>query len=382
MIGLTLANLLRNVDLRIAIIDSVVPKEVDDSIDMRVSAINRSSVDIFKITGAWSKISSKRVSPFRSMHVWDSTGAGSIHFDSAESGLDSLGYIIENSVIQQALLNNITGVENIDWLCPKKVDSIVLSESTADALHRVYIDDGDVLECKLLVGADGANSLVREVAGIELKRDSYQQSAIVCTVATEEPHVDTAWQCFLPSGPLAFLPLWNGDCSIVWSMDDARIEELLTLNDAAFCRRLEEAFQFQLGKVESVSKRASFPLGHGHVDYYIRPGVALVGDAAHTIHPLAGQGANLGFHDVACLAEVIVEAKRKQRQWYASHTLRKYERTRKGENRLMESTMSGFKYLFCNENPLLSTLRNAGLGIVDHLPLLKEQLMNYAIGHN
>jgi 2-octaprenylphenol hydroxylase len=211
-------------------------------------------------------------------------------------------------------------------------------------------------------------------------RKSYRQKAIVCTVATEQDHQRTAWQCFLPSGPLAFLPLADGSCSIVWSLDEAEVEKMMALDDGAFSARLAEAFEYQLGSVTAVSARAVFPLGHGHVDHYVSPGMALIGDAAHNIHPLAGQGANLGIMDAACLAEVISGALLQQRQWHALHTLRKYERRRKGDNRLMETTMTAFKYLFGNDNPVLSELRNIGLTAVDHAPPIKQLFINQALG--
>jgi 2-octaprenylphenol hydroxylase len=376
MVGLTLANALCDSGLSIGIIEQRTPPEVTDEIDNRVSAINRASMQIFKSTGVWGTMTAKRACAFQEMHVWDATGAGSIHFDGAELGLDALGYIIENTIIQQALLQGVENADNVDWLCPSQIDSIELSEDS----HRVHLEGGKKLECKLLVGADGARSIVREAAGIEFKRSSYGQRGVVCTVATEQPHAETAWQCFLPSGPLAFLPLVDGRSSIVWSLDENRVEEILALGDESFCRELEQAFGYQLGAVTSASARAAFPLGHGHVNQYVQHGLALVGDAAHNIHPLAGQGANLGFLDAASLAEVVLQAKQASRQWWASHTLRKYERARKGDNRLMETSMTGFKVLFGNDNPLLSMLRNAGLGLTDQVPAVKYRLMKHAMG--
>lgn len=376
MVGLTLANALRDSGLSIGVMEQRTPQAVTDEIDNRVSAINRASMQVFQSTGTWDAMLQQRACAFQEMHVWDATGAGSIHFDSAELGIDALGYIIENSVIQQALLQGIEQSENVDWLCPINIASVEWSEE-----HRcIHLDDGTSLQCELLVGADGAQSVVREAAGIEFKRSSYGQQGIVCTATTEQPHADTAWQCFLPSGPLAFLPLADGRCSIVWSLDENRVEEMMALDDESFCRALEQAFGYQLGAVTAVTERAAFPLGHGHVNQYVRQGLALVGDAAHNIHPLAGQGANLGFLDAACLAEVVLQAKASKRQWSALHTLRKYERARKGDNRLMETSMTGFKVLFGNENPVLSMLRNAGLGLTDQVPPLKYQLMKHAMG--
>ena len=375
VVGLTLANLLRDSGLQIGVLEKFEPKVVSDEVDIRVSAINRASLNIFKSIGAWSAMAA-RAGVYHDMHVWDSTGAGMIHFDAAEAGLDALGYIIENTVIQQALQHSLETAENIDWICPVTINSIRLN----DDIQQLHLDDGRTLECGLLVGADGSRSQVRAAAGIEFDRVSYGQRAIVCTVETEQPHAETAWQCFTPDGPLAFLPLMNGQSSIVWSLEEGKVDAMLALDEAAFCRELEEAFEYQLGTVKLVSPRTAFPLGHGHVDQYVQNGLALVGDAAHNIHPLAGHGANLGFLDAAALAEVIMQAHAANRQWSALHTLRKYERARKGENHLMESAMTGFKLLFSNDSPVLSTVRNAGLVMVDELPVIKQQFMRHALG--
>ncbi|MDT8453293.1 MAG: UbiH/UbiF/VisC/COQ6 family ubiquinone biosynthesis hydroxylase [Gammaproteobacteria bacterium] len=379
MVGLTLAGLLRDCGLQIAVLERAEPEAVSDEIDLRVSAINRASLEIFKSIGAWPAMAA-RAGAFRDMHVWDAGGAGMIHFDSAEVGLDALGYIIENRVIQQALLHEVKQAENIEWLCPASISKIELSADPAANWQRVILEDGRVLECRLLVGADGARSQVRAVANIEFERVTYRQQAIVATVDTEQPHAETAWQRFTPDGPLAFLPLFNGQSSIVWSLEESKVAAMLSLDDDAFCRQLEQAFEYQLGAVTGVSSRQAFPLGHGHVNQYVQPGLALVGDAAHNIHPLAGQGANLGFLDAASLAEVIKQAHAAHRQWYALHTLRKYERARKGENRLMESAMTAFKLLFSNDSEVLATVRNAGLTLVDQAPLIKQLFMRHALG--
>ncbi len=373
--GLTLACALKHTGLHIAVVDQHQPQPVDKSYALRVSAINRASLKVFDAVGAFEHMR-HRVSPFREMHVWDSTGVGQIHFDSAELGLDTLGYIIENNVIQLALLDVVQQTETIDWLCPAEIESIDIGQQQ----KRVHLIEGGTLTAQLIVGADGANSVVRNAMGIELVRKSYKQQAIVCTVVTEYDHKQTAWQCFLPSGPLALLPLADGSCSIVWSLDEARVEQMMALDDEAFSRQLEQSFEYRLGSVTAVSPRAVFPLGHGHVDHYVQQGLALIGDAAHNIHPLAGQGANLGIMDAACLAQVISAALQAKRQWSAYHTLRKYERTRKGDNHLMEASMTGFKYLFGNDNPLLAEVRNMGLNVVDHAGPVKQFFINQALG--
>ena len=376
--GLTLACALKHTGLRIAVIDQREPQAFGKDYALRVSAINRASLEVFNKVGAFEHMQQLRVSPFRQMHVWDSSGVGQIHFDSAELGLDTLGYIIENNVIQLALQAVVQQSETIDWLCPSEIESLDISA----AQKQVRLADGNILTTQLIVGADGANSVVRHAMGIELVRKSYQQQAIVCTVATEYEHHQTAWQCFLPSGPLALLPLADGSCSIVWSLDESRVAQMMALDDAAFAEKLGESFEYRLGSVKTASARAAFPLGYGHVDHYVQQGLALIGDAAHNIHPLAGQGANLGIMDAACLAQVITDALQARRQWSAFHTLRKYERSRKGDNRLMETTMTGFKYLFGNDNPWLTEIRNIGLNAVDHAGPVKQVFINQALGEH
>ncbi len=374
--GLTLACALKDSGLRLAVIDQREPLPVATDYALRVSAINRASIKVLNAVGAFERMQQMRVSPFREMHVWDSTGVGQIHFDAAELGLDTLGYIIENNVIQLALLEVMQQADSVDWLYPAEIDSLDITPDD----KRVQLVDGNEFTARLIVGADGARSVVRKAMGLELVRKSYQQQAIVCTVATEYDHQQTAWQCFLPTGPLAFLPLADGNCSIVWSLDESQVEQKMALSDEAFSAALEQAFEYRLGAVSTVSARAVFPLGHGHVDQYVQPGLALIGDAAHNIHPLAGQGANLGIMDAACLAEVITDAVHAQRQWSALHTLRKYERGRKGDNRLMEASMTGFKHLFGNDNALLAEVRNMGLNLVDHLGPVKQLFINQALG--
>ncbi len=373
--GLTLAGLLRDSGLQVAVIERQPLPPLSDEPELRVSAIGRASLAVFERCGALEAMLDARATPFREMHVWDSAGAGEIHFDSAEAGLATLGYIIENNRIQYALLQSVKAADNVTLLCPAVLEGI---QREQDAI-QVSLEDGEQLLARLIVGADGVNSQVRQFAAIDYPVHSYKQKALVCAVTTELPHQHTAWQIFLPGGPLAFLPLFVKDgrdqCSIVWSLPEAEADCLLALDEQDFEQRLQQAFEYRLGDVRLTSPRAAFPLRHGHAQHMAQANLALIGDAAHIIHPLAGQGANLGILDAGELADVITAAHSKGRQWWALHTLRRYERARKGENLLMETAMSGFNLLFSNDNAWLAMLRNAGLNLVDHAPVLKQQFM-------
>jgi 2-octaprenylphenol hydroxylase len=261
-------------------------------------------------------------------------------------------------------------------LCPANGAEIALAEDAA----LLELTDGRRLAARLLVGADGRDSWVRDRAGIATRGWLYDQEAVVANVEVAEPHRETAWQRFLPTGPLAFLPLADGRCSIVWSATEGRARGLMALDEAGFRRELEEAFERRLGAIGAIGPRASFPLRLQHAKEYVRPRLALIGDAAHAVHPLAGQGVNLGFLDAAALAAAIEEALARGRDIGGLWALRRYERARRGDNALMLAAMDGFKRLFSNRNPPLAALRSAGLTAADHLAPLKRLFMRQALG--
>lgn len=378
IVGLSFAAELMASDFSVAIVERNPLNKITDETDCRVSAINRFALERFNQLGVFQSDLSQRVCAFEKMFVWDQTGAGQIQFDSADMGVSELGAIIENNVLQKMLLDLVQSADNITYFCPEEIIDIEYSP-TAD-FSSLSLSSGKQLSAKLLVGADGAQSKVREVAQIARSSVSYQQQGLVCNVRTSESHQNTAWQCFMPSGPLALLPLYDGWCSIVWSLDEDLASKCLTLDEGEFKQKLAEASEFKLGEILEVSQRFVFPLSHGHVSEYVNAGLALIGDAAHSIHPLAGQGANLGIADATALAEVIGVAHKANRQWAAKHTLIKYQRQRKAANRTMEVSMSGFKQLFGDESTLLAELRNAGLSLVDHLPALKYRIIKQALG--
>jgi 2-octaprenylphenol hydroxylase len=383
MVGLTLACALGEQvsgggRLQVAVVEAheLIDRPPGDEYDLRVSAISRASQQVFINLQAWPGIASRRISGFEHMHVWDASGDGAIHFAAAELGVDTLGHIVENRVTQMALLEQLRQQSNIDYLCPRRVDAIDYDAAGS----RIVFADGGEISAGLLVGADGAHSRVREAAGIGLNQADYEQQAIVCVVKTSLHHQSTAWQRFLPSGPLAFLPLQDGRCSIVWSITAEQAEALLELGEGDFCRSLERAFDYKLGTIESIGQRAAFPLVRRHAETYVKPGLALIGDAAHTIHPLAGQGVNLGILDAASLAQIIITADSMGVDIACQASLRKYERWRRGENSIMMYSMSGFKNLFSNEQTEISALRNAGLNLVNAIAPLKYKFMRHAMG--
>ena len=379
MVGAALAGALGEADLRIALLEGAPLDRIrpSDESDIRVSAIHRASQRIFAAIGAWDGMTAWRVSPFRDMRVWDAAGFGQIHFDSADLGEPLLGWIIENRVIQYALLERARQLSAVALLCPATLDT---AQPLAETGWRVRLHDGRELTTRLLVGADGASSRVRQLANIDTRGWNYDQQAVVGHVRTAEPHQETAWQRFLPTGPLAFLPLHDGRCSIVWSTTPEQAEALLALNESAFAEALADAFDRRLGSIIEVGPRGAFPLRRQHAQAYVKPGLALIGDAAHVVHPLAGQGVNLGLLDAATLAEVILDALDTGQDFASFKTLRRYERWRKGDNLLMLGVMDGFKRLF--GNPLLPVrlLRNVGLNLTDTVGPLKNLIARRAMG--
>jgi len=376
MVGATLAvALAEQSDLNIALVEAMTPSPIteQDKPDLRVSALTRASETLFKNLGIWQQLMPSRISQFSNMEVWE-TPASTLHFDSADIGEPLLGYIVENRHIQQACLARCKQLSNISLLCPAKPTS--LSEQT------LTLENGQVLSADLIVGADGARSLLRDWANIDTHGWDYQQTAVVCTVTTQQSHQHTAWQRFLPEGPLAFLPLANDkQCSIVWSNSSEEAELLCDLDDEHFTDAIAKAFGNKLGDIVAISDRARFPLKLRHADHYVEPGFALVGDAAHTIHPLAGQGVNIGLLDAATLAEVVLEAHDKGRNIGSLHTLNKYQRRRKGDNLAMQMTMDVFKRVFTSDIAPIRWARRFGLHTVDQHSLLKNLFMQQASGH-
>ncbi len=369
-------------DLKVVVLEHALPDEMDASTppELRVSAITKASQNVLSAVGAWQGIVDRRVSPYSHMTVWDASGEGEIEFDAGDVSETELGYIIENRVIQLALLERLGELEHVELRAPASVSHVQWDEDGAS----VQLENGETLHGKLIVAADGARSRVREMAGIKGKGWSYEQHGLVCAVRTEHPHQETAWQRFQDEGPLAFLPLSDGRCSIVWSTSPARATALEALSKTEFSRQLEHAFGGRLGAITEVGPRAAFPLRLMNAERYVMPRLVLVGDAAHNIHPLAGQGVNLGFMDVASLAEVLLQERAKNPNADLDlgqlSILRKYERWRKGETLLMMGAMDGLKRLFSSQLTPLRMLRNVGLSLTNSSGPLKKLLTRRAMG--
>jgi 2-octaprenylphenol hydroxylase len=376
IVGATAACALGAAGLSVAVVEARTPV-VDTGVrDARVFAITRASERIFSALGVWDAISARDICTFREMRVWDAGGSGAIHFDCADIGEPFLGHIIEPRFIQAALLERLQTLAEVQLYCPAQFSDIEIGENQV----TVVLDDATTLTTSLVVAADGARSPLREHLGIQVRVHDYRQSGLVALVKTEHGHQETAWQRFLPGGPLAFLPLSGGWSSIVWTLPSAEVERMLALDSEAFHADLGEAFDFRLGRITGSEQRKAFPLRRLHAAHYISERAALIGDAAHTIHPLAGQGVNLGLLDAAALAEVLADAQARGKDAGSVPVLRRYERWRRGDNLLMMSAMDAFNLLFSNARPPLRWARNLGLSLMDAAGPAKDVLMRHAMG--
>jgi len=353
------------------------PASSVDDFEPRVSAISLASQRLLEELGAWPKVQASRHCGYREMTVWDGDGTGRIHFDAAELHARSLGTIVENRNIVRALFESLSD-SSVQLLDGVRVKAWSRGQG-------VELEDGRCLAARLVVGADGALSRLRQWSGLATREWDYDQQAIVCTVRTSQNHRYTAWQRFSPTGPLAFLPLLNeaGDehfCSIVWSQDTLEARRLMALETESFRKELEAAIERELGEVLAVSRRFAFPLRQRHAKDYIADGLALVGDAAHTIHPLAGQGANLGYGDVRALLEELERARELGLAPDDASVLARYQRRRKGENLTMMAAMEGFKQLFARDELPVRWLRNTGMRWLNQLAPLKNRIAAEAMG--
>lgn len=383
MVGSALALALRHSGLEILLLDgsplSVKPFDAQGPFEPRVSALSAASQRILERLGAWEGIAGRRVSPYTDMHVWDGSGTGQIHFSAASVHAQVLGHIVENRVVQDSLLERLHG-SDVGLLPNARLEQMRRSGDE----WLLTLADGRTLRAPLVVAADGANSAVRKLTGCKTREWDYLHHAIVTSVRCSEAHQATAWQRFTDEGPLAFLPLSRDDgqawCSIVWSTTPEQAEKLMALDDAAFCEALGRAFEGHLGEVVSADPRLCVPLRQRHAKRYVDEGLALIGDAAHTIHPLAGQGVNLGFLDAAVLAEELERACERGERLADVKVLTRFERRRMPHNLALMAAMEGFERLFQADPLPLRWLRNSGLKLVEQLPEAKALFVRQALG--
>lgn len=378
MVGAALSQLLAQSGFSVTVVEKDgVTGQFDPAVhDIRVSAVNLGSERILASAGAWDWIAGHRISPYLRMSVWDAGSSGSIAFDSAELGVSHLGTIVENGLVTAALHRELIKATGVRIVTGSKVEDF---ECDAERII-VRLSDGGLIRARFLAGADGARSGVRQALGIGSRTHDFRQLGIVATVATLKPHRQTAWQRFLPTGPLAFLPLSDGRCSIVWSCRQSAAEELMALDDGRFADALATALEHRLGAVTELGPRRTFSLRSSHARCYIGDRTVLVGDAAHVIHPLAGQGVNLGFQDAAVLAQVAAEARRDGRDIGGHLTLRRYERWRKGENLAMYHAMNGMERLFGTDMNAVAGIRGMGLRLANSIPPIKSVFAMRAMG--
>ncbi|TKU79281.1 FAD-dependent 2-octaprenylphenol hydroxylase [Citrobacter sp. wls708] len=381
MVGLAVACGLQGSGLRVAVLEQHVPQSlaVDAPPQLRVSAINAASEKLLTRLGVWSDIAARRACCYHGMEVWDKDSFGRIEFDDQSMGYSHLGHIVENAEIHYALWQKAQRSPDITLLAPAEIQQVARGENEA----FLTLKEGTMLTARLVIGADGANSWLRNKADIPLTFWDYRHHALVATIRTQEAHGAVARQAFHGEGILAFLPLSDPHlCSIVWSLSPQEAERMQQASVDEFNQALNIAFDNRLGLCNVESERKTFPLTGRYARQFAAHRLALVGDAAHTIHPLAGQGVNLGFMDAA---ELIDELKRLQRQGKDIGQylyLRRYERSRKHSAAMMLAGMQGFRELFAGENPAKKLLRDIGLKLADTLPGVKPQLIRQAMGLN
>ncbi|WP_110654239.1 UbiH/UbiF/VisC/COQ6 family ubiquinone biosynthesis hydroxylase [Salinicola halimionae] len=405
IVGSTLALLLGEANWRVTIVDAApAPEEIETlgqgKPALRVSALTAASRRLLTTLDVWPWLASRRVAAYRGMQVWDAEGSGEIRFDAEDVGVDSLGHIVENDLLLAALAQRLQALPNVEWLQEVRLTGYVREktargneidrEDVRDAGRAlVTLDNGEQRRAPLIVGADGANSPLRGMAGIPVHERDTGQAAMVTSVRTAIGHGGIARQAFLSTGPLAFLPLTidgrDDHCSIVWSTTPGEARRLTALGETDEGRsqlgiELARGLGGRLGDVEVIDAAPHFPITQRHAQRYVDEGLALVGDAAHSLHPLAGQGVNLGLMDAAVLAEEWIRARQRGADPGDPRILARYERRRRSENAAMLAAMQGFQRLFGSDLPALRFVRNWGLSGVDRLMPIKRLLIRQALG--
>lgn len=376
MTGLAVAAQLAHLDLTVAVLEDRRPQPFlpEQQYDLRVSALSPQTILLLEQLNAWHRIQTMRSCPYRRMRVWEMQRFGDVTFEAEDIGRSELGFIVENRIVQTALWESVEALPQVKVLCPA-----ACRQFDRNAGHMVAtLEDGRRLTAKLIVGADGADSAVRNAFDISISRREYEQSCLVASVATRSAQQDMTWQRFTPLGPQAFLPLLGSRGSLVWYQKRDRVRELAQLDNSELAELIMAEFPKELGDIE-IAAKGSFPIQKQHAKTYVQQGVALIGDAAHTINPLAGQGVNLGFQDSTRLTEVISGAMIRGKDWSSRAVLLDYERQRRWANGLMMRAMDGFYYGFSNNNVPLRWARNSLLA-GSNMPFIKESVLRYASG--
>ena len=391
MVGAAVACALGQAGFKVGIVDHQPPAEFqpDAAPDLRVSALSPATIRVLERLGAWQHIETMRVCPYRRMAVWEKlnipligkhTRFNRTMFQASELNEPRLGYIVENNIVQLGLHAAMKSSQDVELICPARITTIL----TGSKQPQLQLEDGRTLTARLLVGADGAQSQVRDAAGMGVGAYDYAQQALVATVEIGGGPLDITWQAFTSTGPLALLPLpdVNGRsyASLVWYNLPNEVRKLKSMHESVFLKAVREHFPSELPALKALHGRASFPLTRRHAQQYVKPGVALVGDAAHTINPLAGQGVNLGFMDVAWLAQTLSEARDQGADYASAEVLKRYEKARRTDNRNMMLVMDAFYHLFSNEVTPLKVARNIGLAVAGRTRAGQKRVMRYAMG--
>ncbi len=377
LVGASLAVALKDSELKLALVEGRAPAPLpqDESWDARIYAINPANARFLDKSGIWSGLDQSRISPVHEMHVWGDDPAACLDFTAYQAGVSELAFIAESRLMQDGLWQALQGQSNLEIFCPAACVALEIGDEAA----YLGMQDGRELQSKLIVGADGRESWVRNQAGIEARPREYGQMGVVANFEIEKPHRDCAYQWFREDGILAYLPLPGKRISIVWSAYETLAQELVALAPEEFCRRVQEAGKNTLGSLRLITPPAAFSLRLLNLEHLVKPRVALIGDAAHNVHPLSGQGVNLGFQDASLLSQVLLK-REPQRDCGDPTLLRRYERARKEDILAMQLVTDGLHKLFNNADPLLKALRNKGLSLTNHLDGLKNRLIRHAIG--
>lgn len=364
--------------MRVALLEKAQPAAFDpqSAPDVRISAISRASVELLEQLGAWQHVKAMRSAPYRQLETWEEPESNVV-FDAQSLGLPELGFMVENRVLQLALWQECEKYSNLDLVCPARLINLYQPKSQEEWI--LALDDGRALQAKLVIGADGANSQVRKMAGIGSRGWQYRQSCMLISIQTQQSQQDKTWQQFFPSGPRAFLPLYDNWASLVWYDSPAKIRRLQGMSMEQLTGAISEAFHERLGPVTAIASGA-FPLTRHHARRYVIDGLALIGDAAHTINPLAGQGVNLGYRDVDALLKEVIYAREYIQPWHSLDVLKRYQRRRLPDNLIMQAGMDVFYMAFSEKLPGLKIVRNLGLMAAQRAGEAKKLALKYALG--